>query len=88
MSEQQHHDILSFVFDHRVETDDQKPIYVDGEDSNYALTALETQQLTQCMMTSLKKQGLQKADRVVVHLPNSVSSIMLNRQSYIDPALI
>jgi len=80
MSKQQYHDILSFVFDNRVGIDDKKPIYVDGEDPNYALTALETQALTQCLISSLKKQGLQKADRVVVHLPNNVSAIILKGQ--------
>lgn len=88
MSNLHYHDILSFVFDRGVETDDQKPIYVDGEDPNYALTALETQQLTRCIISSLKEQGLQKGDRVVVHLPNSVSAITLNRRYYIDPNLI
>lgn len=81
MSKQQYHDILSFIFDCQLGTDDKKPIFIDGEDPNYALTALEAQQLTQDMISSLREQGVQKADRVVVHLPNSVSIVMFNEQS-------
>ena len=78
-------DLVSFAFDHQVDYDQGKPLYIDALDPDRCLNARQLKLLVQKLASGFKNAGVRKGDRVLVHLFNSV---YLHSNTRSDVALI
>lgn len=66
-------DILSFIFDNQTGYNEQKPLFVDADDSSRYLDYLTCRKLVRKMIAGFKALGLQDGDCVLCQIANTVS---------------
>ena len=65
-------DLVTFAFDVQREYDQNKALYIDAQQPSRSLNAIQFKVLVRKIVAGLKASGLQKGERVVLHLFNSV----------------
>lgn len=68
-------DLLTFAFNGPVRYDKGRPIFIDAENPERALTAGRLRALVRALIAGLRTAGVQKGDCVVVHLGNNVCAL-------------
>ncbi len=70
-------DLLTYTFEGPIEYDrDNKPLYIEAEDPSRCLTASQSKCLVRKLIAGFRHVGVEKGDRIVVHLPNTVQLLL------------
>lgn len=77
-------DVVSFALDDRpVIYDSQRPLYVDAENPSWAINSRQLRLLVRSLISGLRHGAdVRDGDCVLVNLPNNVSYLILEMQSF------